>query len=63
MLITTKHRSSLSFGGVTLTVLELCLFTIGKIAEIFVSVFLLKFASTKYYESYMQCLYHKTQVN
>ena len=33
MLITTKHKSSMNFGGVTLTVLELCPFTNGQIAE------------------------------
>ena len=33
MLTTTKHRSSLNFGGVTLTVLELCPFINGKIAK------------------------------
>ena len=38
LLITTKHRSSMNFGGVTLTVLELCPFTNGKIADFFVSV-------------------------
>ena len=35
---TPKHISSLNFGGVTFTVLELCPFTNGKVAELFVSV-------------------------
>ena len=54
MFITTKHRSSLNFGVIILTILELCLFTNGKIAEFFVSVLLLKFVSTKCYKTYTQ---------
>ena len=34
IFITTKHRSSLNFGGVTFTVLKLCPFSNLKIAEI-----------------------------
>ena len=56
MLITIKHRPSLNFGRVTLTIQELCPFTNGKFAEFFVSVLKLKFASTKCYEIYTQFL-------
>ena len=38
MLIATKPRSSLNFGGVTFTILELCPFTYGKIVEFFVLI-------------------------
>ena len=37
-MLITEYRSSLNLGGVTFTVLELCPFTNGKIAEFFVSV-------------------------
>ena len=40
MLITTKYRSSVNCWDVTLTVLELCPFSIGKIAWYFVSILL-----------------------
>ena len=51
MLITTKYRSSLNFGSVTLIVLELCPFKMEKLQKCLVSVLLLllKFVPTKYY--------------
>ena len=53
---TTTHRLSLNFGGVALTVLELCPFINGKIAEFSISVLLLKFASTECCKTYTQYL-------
>ena len=38
MLVTTKHRSSLKFGGVSITILEVCPLTHENIAEVFVFI-------------------------
>ena len=40
MLITTNHRSSVNYGGVTFTVLELCAFIYGKNAEFVMIIYL-----------------------
>ena len=62
LLITTKHRSSMNFGGVSFTVLELYPFTKFKIAEFFVSFLKLKFVWTKCYEMYVyNAFYNKTK--
>ena len=50
------------FGGVSSTILELCPFTNGKIADFFLLRSQLQFASTKYYETIHIAYNHKTHI-
>ena len=62
MLITTKHRSCLKFGGVTLTFLDLCPFTNRKLLDFFRFRSLTLLSQPNVMKLLNHAHYHKTQI-
>ena len=62
MIITTKHSSSLNFGGFTLIVLELCPFINGKVTKNLFPFSYLSLPQPNVTKLIHNADYHKTQL-